>query len=342
MRPRRGVAEGTAPVTRTLLDKWRLLQAALTDPSLSPGAAILLGRMLSYLNLKGDREHTCYPSYDRLSQDLGCSRRQVMRKADELERQGWLTIDRRSYGETRAFASNSFRFVFDRALAVPEGEEVVTPMSLGGDADVARVVTPLSPGVVTPVSPYKGNIEQGNITPPAGEAGKGLRSTPESNLFGDLSQASRKPKGPSSDEVEHALALLKANYPKRESPRWSVVRDRVLPTILRSGVTGETLARKAGEYRLQCERTRKDPQFILLPQTWLNQKGWEDDYSPVQETKADAGSPSLTDEQWGALLREFDTDGSWPPVLGPEPGAAGCRVPTHILHSHSRKKAAAA
>lgn len=119
----------------SLLNKWRLLQAALSAPDLSPVAKCVMGRLLFHLNTDTGR---CTPSYQTLAEGVGLKRRAVIYAVQDLERAEWLTIARVRGGDSeaaRGFVTNSFRFNFDRRAAdtpvhgdaLPPGAQPCTP-----------------------------------------------------------------------------------------------------------------------------------------------------------------------------------------------------------------------
>lgn len=311
-------------MSASLLDKWTLANAALTDPDLSVGAAAVLARLLWHFNAADrDREHRCFPSYEKLAADLGFKKRHTICLAQELQARGWIIIERRHSERTGQQTSNSFRILFDRARSLDEGAAQCTPLTGEGAPQC-------TPGVH-----HSTSLGVHHNAPEIGNTNKGTEHSP----FGGEKQSARKAKGPTEEEVQSALDLLKVSYPKRPAPKWSKTRSR-LAAILRRGVSPDLLAAKAREYGQQCARERREPQFIQQPDTWLNQEGWTLDYAPVPKAAADRPTAAFSDTQWIAFVSDFRRGGSWPQALGPSPGSAGCRVPPHILRDTSAKAAA--
>lgn len=136
----------SSPVS--LLDKWRMVQAVLRDPDLSPAAKVVAGRLLFHLNAITGQ---CTPSFETLARGAGMARRTAVRAVRELRSSGWVGAD-------RAAGSGSFVLAFDRAADILE---VGTEPSLGGDETVPPVGTKRSLGVGTKRSPKQGKREKG-------------------------------------------------------------------------------------------------------------------------------------------------------------------------------------
>ena len=93
----------TKPYTPiSLLDKWRLLQAIITDPRLSPTAKVVAGALLDCLNWQTGR---CYPSLAHLAKRVGKKRGVISAAICRLIESGWLFRPRRR-------GASSYRFAF--------------------------------------------------------------------------------------------------------------------------------------------------------------------------------------------------------------------------------------
>jgi helix-turn-helix protein len=88
----------------SLLDKWRLLQAIITDPRLSPTAKVVAGALLDCLNCQTGR---CYPSLAHLAKRVGKKRGVISAAICRLIECGWLFRRRRR-------GASSYRFAFGR------------------------------------------------------------------------------------------------------------------------------------------------------------------------------------------------------------------------------------
>lgn len=141
-----------------LIDKWRLLQASLCDPDLSPAAKVVMGRLLFHLNVGSDQ---CTPSFETLARGAGMARRTAVRAVRELRDSGWVASGRSGSG--------SYRLAFDRAES---RAEVGIERSLGGDETVPtardetvpRLGTKWCSELGTKRSPKQGKREQGKGT----------------------------------------------------------------------------------------------------------------------------------------------------------------------------------
>jgi hypothetical protein len=307
------MAKRSAPVSVTLWDKWKLYNAIIADADLSSTGKLVAFRLLDHHNNASSR---CTPSYNTIAKHTGLSRRRAIEGVKDLEQRGWLIVDRAPPGSATATfgcETNSFRIVFERMT--PSVENGTTPSAVSDTTPSVENDTP--PSVISDTQTLETKTLK-NIGSPASPA---------------------RQKGPADEEVDSALVSLKANYPNRPGPKWSKARSK-LPAILRRGVSPDLLALKARDYRQQCERERREPQFIQQPDTWLNQEGWTIDYAPVSKGSVDRPAAAYSDPQWTAFVAEFLRGGSWPQALGPSPGSAGCRVPPHILRAASAKAAA--
>jgi DNA-binding transcriptional MocR family regulator len=110
----------------TLLVKWRMLQAILRDRDLSPAAKAVAASLLDRYNTKSGR---CNPSYQTLADDTGYDRRQIMRAAADLRRQGWITTSR---GASR-LPSNEFEFAWLRVGADQGNDNATDGPTCGSD-----------------------------------------------------------------------------------------------------------------------------------------------------------------------------------------------------------------
>jgi hypothetical protein len=100
---------------------WQERVAAAAD--LSPTLRLLALRLALHLNLKSGR---CFVGHDTLAKGIGIERRSAMRLVAELERRGWLQVDRGG-GRQKA---NGYRFIIPAETVTGEspfrGRETVT------------------------------------------------------------------------------------------------------------------------------------------------------------------------------------------------------------------------
>jgi biotin operon repressor len=71
----------------------------LRDDNLSPGAKVVYAMFLSY----AWNNDSCFPGQERLAHDMGMSRTRVTEFIGELERAGFITIQRRGQGKTNIY-----------------------------------------------------------------------------------------------------------------------------------------------------------------------------------------------------------------------------------------------
>ena len=71
----------------------------LKDPRISVGAKVVYAMFLSY----AWHNDSCFPGQDRLAQDMGMSRSRVTEFVGDLERAGFVTIERRGQGKTNLY-----------------------------------------------------------------------------------------------------------------------------------------------------------------------------------------------------------------------------------------------
>lgn len=71
----------------------------LRDPKISVGAKVAYAMFLSY----AWNNDSCFPGQDRLAQDMGMSRVRVTQLISELEKAGFVTVQRRGMGRTNLY-----------------------------------------------------------------------------------------------------------------------------------------------------------------------------------------------------------------------------------------------
>jgi len=71
----------------------------LKNPEISLGARLTYAMFLSY----AWHNDSCFPGQDRLAEDMGMSRSRVTEFVGELERAGFITIQRRGQGKTNIY-----------------------------------------------------------------------------------------------------------------------------------------------------------------------------------------------------------------------------------------------
>lgn len=126
--------------------------AILQHPGLTPSAKLMWGRLAQFAG----RDGSCYPSLPRLATELALSKRQVMRVIAELERGGFIEVERPegTAKKSNRHASNSYWFIEHPCLSEPEAVTSMSPLEpVSSDIHVAEAVTCVSPEAVTSMSP---------------------------------------------------------------------------------------------------------------------------------------------------------------------------------------------
>lgn len=108
--------------------------AILKYPKLTPSAKLLYARLIQFAGTN----NYCFPSYSTLSQELSLSKRQIIRLIKELEREGFIYIERVT--NEKENTSNRFWFIWHKCFEESIfNERRLSPgdkMSLPSDIDV--------------------------------------------------------------------------------------------------------------------------------------------------------------------------------------------------------------
>jgi uncharacterized protein YdaU (DUF1376 family) len=88
-----------------------------------------------------------------------------------------------------------------------------------------------------------------------------------------------------SESSPNGWELFITTYPKRPGRNQSAAKP-IYERIIKK-VDPEVVIEGAKSYASYCLRERKEPQYIKMMPTWLNQKGWEDDYGEVRKSEFD-------------------------------------------------------
>jgi hypothetical protein len=139
------------------------MKEILMREDLKPTEKLVLLKIASHTDDNGGQS---WPSYATLAIAASRSRRQVMRLVETLIQAEWLVKDLRGY--------HSNRYSINLSKVGTGKGGVVTPMTPpppvlntgGGDTHVTRVVTPMSPPVVTPMSPRSSHLSSNGSKPP--------------------------------------------------------------------------------------------------------------------------------------------------------------------------------
>jgi hypothetical protein len=121
-------------------------------------------------------------------------------------------------------------------------------------------------------------------------------------------------------------------YPRKKQPQ---AAKRAFAKLMASGaITLDALMAKTRAFAATWEGEPKDRRkFIPYPATWLNAGGYCD------EPEGGDGEPvprpidprSFDEAAWRRRLSHFEQAKEWLDVWGPQPGAPGCLVPSHLI-----------
>lgn len=243
---------------RSLLDKWALFQAVIGALDLSPLAKIALGRLLYHHNTTTGR---CSPSYQTLADGIGVKRRAAIYAVQDLERAGWLTVDRVKGGDPNArggFVTNGFRLNFERVGGAPPVHDDALPPG-------ARPCTP--PGAPNGTTPVHG----GALPPVHGGAPKhGKENTGK--------------EGKSLSFDPHLFDRFWQAYPRRVGK--DAAKAAFAKVLEKGRATADELI--AGAERYAAERSTQDPTYTKHPTTWLNGGHWADEPARPQRPRGGA------------------------------------------------------
>ncbi|SRR5258706_1199996 len=71
----------------------------LNDPKVSLSAKVIYAKLLSY----AWHEHLVFPGQERMAQEVGAGKRTIVRAVAELEKVGYLQVQRRGQGRTNIY-----------------------------------------------------------------------------------------------------------------------------------------------------------------------------------------------------------------------------------------------
>ena len=123
-------------------------------------------------------------------------------------------------------------------------------------------------------------------------------------------------------------------YPRKKQRQDAI---KAFVRLMRTGtISLESLMAKTRAFAVSWDdRPKQDRQFIPYPASWLNKGGFGD------EPDASGGEPvsmpidprSFTEEKWRRVLEYSGEAKTWLDAWGPQPGAPGCLVPSHLIVS---------
>ncbi len=91
------VLVGADPVTRHGFTQ--VPNVILKSDAISPGAKLAYSMLLHY----AWQNNYCFPGQERLAKDMGAGKRSVIRFMAELERAGFIVVQRRGLGQTNLY-----------------------------------------------------------------------------------------------------------------------------------------------------------------------------------------------------------------------------------------------
>jgi len=77
----------------------QLPNCILNDPNLSPGAKVVYAKLLSYAWYN----NRVFPGQEKLAEDIGAGKRTIIRLIAELEKRGYVEVQRRGQGLTNIY-----------------------------------------------------------------------------------------------------------------------------------------------------------------------------------------------------------------------------------------------
>ncbi len=139
-----------------------------------------------------------------------------------------------------------------------------------------------------------------------------------------------KTKKASADDHLEDFATFWQAYPRKDG-KAEALRKWLIE--IKDGMDKVKLAGCARLYGERCKKENREAKYILMPQTWLHQKRYEDEFVDYENEVALANEPDYTHEEWllVAGLRQWKTDGTWPAFLGVRPDNLLCPAPKKLF-----------
>ncbi|MGO4389436.1 hypothetical protein AB4Y85_18055 [Microvirga sp. 2YAF29] len=247
----------------SLLDKARLLQAIVADPSLPAAAkAVAVALVLNHLNGRTGR---CDPSYEVLGAGAGLKRRATIMAIQDLEKAGWLKIERRG----SRHRPNQFNLAFDLIATV--GVHNDAPL----DADLeVHAGAPIESLGVHGDAPLDGLGVHGLSLGVHAYTPESLKNTPSPiGEGGDSPLSPHRPGGELEASTKAAFREFMNHYPKRVGFKDA---ERAFACVVTAGeATVEELI--AGAMRYAAERDGQEQRYTKGPVRWLEGGHWKDE-----------------------------------------------------------------
>lgn len=274
-------ALGTSSSEVSLLDKWRVLQAALRDAELSTTSKAVFGLLVDHRNA-----HTgqCNPSISRLASLLGKSGDAVSRAVRELEGRGWIVACRVRGERTH------YTIVFEGAGREVGCTDATTPRENARGPEIAHPEGTRGNAGTTPRNNAgRGTRKNAALTREENkrkEQGGDIPPTPRIEVFGPEEEPARTPVPEpvrssrpqiNVEALDHEFSEWWRQYPKQEGQDGA--RREYRAARLRGAAAADLLS-GAIRYAAACQG--KEPRFITMPVYWLRDGRWRDVSAPAR------------------------------------------------------------
>jgi hypothetical protein len=254
-------------------DAWIRLLLAVDADALSCTAKIVAIRIALHHNVETEQ---CNPAIGKLVLGTGMSKSTVLRMLCELEREGWIGIDR-----SRGRYTNSFEL---RAPTVSR----VTPFN-SVSSDTVEGSSTVS--AVTPQQCQRWHRNSVTADTQKRERTENRTAKDRVSLGVDVNRKQgRRQEGEHQDEIETFFEAWYRQYPKHAAKATALKAYRAVVT--KKLATPDELL--AGAMRYAAERSGQEQRYTKHPSTWLNGGCWADEPSrPVGPTIDQDGNPVL-------------------------------------------------
>jgi len=257
----------------SLVERWQLVQAINADSELSASAKIVTVALMGFVNSKTGE---CFPTFEKIAACCHVSKRTVATATQELERRGWVAIERDEGGDRE---SNRYRFAFSRirdggsaALAVSEAPAVeeIHGENFAPCSDVHGAKSALSMVQNPPVhgAKFAPKLEEENSIKRTQESLFTVDQLPKAAPFDFETWFEQQwwPQYPAGRRVERAEAKkrAKAIIEGRRSDGLKATPDELLGGLLRYAASDDV---RRG--------------FPMKPINWLNHGRWADEHAAL-------------------------------------------------------------
>jgi hypothetical protein len=268
----------------SLLERWQLVQAIISDPGLSASAKTVAVALLGFVN---SRSGECYPALETIMAHSQVSKATAVRATKALESQGWVRIERDPGGDRE---TNRYHFAFNR---IRGGSAHTTASDEAPGADefhgikfkpcdgVHGVKSEPSMASNFPVHGVKSEPELGedNSFTRTQESLFGEGGLPEAPAFDFEGWFEQEwwPQYPLKVEKVAAKKTAKAIIEGRRSDGLKATPNELLTGVL----------------RYAAAMTGKSPKYIKYPAGWLNSGRWTDEHSDPGARRASASEEAV-------------------------------------------------